>query len=189
MTSDRTSIDLSQYEIRRASVAEVGPLPEIEVQASAIFPDEDIAPELRESGLPLSYFECAAKDGRVWIAHHEPTGLAIGFAVTTVVDGSAHLYEMDVHPDHARRGIGGALVESLAIWARDAGFPSLTLTTFRHLSWNAPFYRRHGFVELDEVDLSPDSELAALLVHEAESGLDPEKRVAMRRNLLVGPAA
>jgi GNAT superfamily N-acetyltransferase len=171
------------YEIRPAAVHEVGSLPEIEVAASEIFPHEDIAPEMRQHGLPRSFFERAAEEGHLWIAIESSSQRVVGFALVTLVDGSTHLYEMDVLPDHGGRGVGGALVETVAAWARGCGSPSLTLTTFRHLAWNAPFYRKHGFVDVDPSIGDRAPELTDLLLREAENGLNPETRVAMRRDL------
>lgn len=54
----------------------------------------------------------------------------------------------------------------------------MTLTTFRDVPWNAPFYARAGFRELAAAELSP--ELAELVREEAARGLDPERRVVMR---------
>jgi GNAT superfamily N-acetyltransferase len=101
--------------------------------------------------------------------------------VVTLVDGSAHLLEMDVLPAHARRGLGRALVVDIVEWARREGFPSITLTTFRHLPWNGPFYARQGFTELQAASLGP--ELRTALDEEAKHGLDPAKRMAMRLDL------
>lgn len=143
-----------------------------------MFPAEDLAPELRVEGLPVSFFEEASAAGRLWVVRTIAPPEPVGFAVVSLVDGSAHLYEMDVLPAHAGRGLGGALVAESAAWARRHGFPSITLTTFRHLPWNAPFYARQGFVELAASEIGP--ELRAALDQEAEHGLDPAKRVAMR---------
>ena len=54
----------------------------------------------------------------------------------------------------------------------------MTLTTFRHLPFNAPFYTGMGFREIDASDWG--AELRKLLEDEIEQGLDPAKRVAMR---------
>jgi hypothetical protein len=43
--------------------------------------------------------------------------------------------------------------------------------------WNAPFYARMGFEEMQPRDMTP--ELRALVEHEAANGLDPAKRVVM----------
>lgn len=59
------------------------------------------------------------------------------------------------------------------------GLPTLTLTTFADVLWNAPYYARLGF------DVIPNRELSAglrgLREHEAAIGLDAWPRVAMRR--------
>jgi GNAT superfamily N-acetyltransferase len=105
----------------------------------------------------------------------------VGFARLEVVDGQAHLEQLAVHPDRARRGLGTALVQAAVTWAREQGFTSMTLTTFRDVAWNGPFYARLGFVEVDTAD-SP--ELAANREHECALDLDDKgPRVAMRRVL------
>ncbi len=171
----------SRYRIQPAEPDAVDRLPGIEVAAAAIFPDEDIAPKLREDGLPLEVFRRAAREGRLWTAVTASAGQPVGFAMATIVGGSAHLFEIDVHPDHGRRGLGAALVGAVMEWARGQGFSSVTLTTFRHLPWNAPYYRRLGFAEIPEAELT--RELAEQLDREEEGGLDRSKRVAMRLDL------
>ena len=166
------------YEIGRPRPRELAALPAIEVEAAAIFPPEDVAPEMRQDGLPVSFFEEAASAGRLWVARTLEPAVPVGFAAVILLDGSAHLYEMDVLPAHARRGLGRALVEHVAQWARGSQYPRLTLTTFRHLPWNAPFYASIGFSEIDERELGP--ELRAAMAEEAAHGLDPRNRVAMR---------
>jgi GNAT superfamily N-acetyltransferase len=55
-----------------------------------------------------------------------------------------HLEEMDVLPEHAGQGLGAALIEAVCSWAHTRGFDAVTLSTFRDVPWNAPFYPRHG---------------------------------------------
>ena len=129
----------------------------------------------------MAWFEQAARKGQPWTAVARASGLPVGFALVTIVDGSAHLHEMDVHPDHARRGLGTALVDAVVEWARGKRFSCATLTTFRHLPWNGPFYRRLGFAELSPAELTPG--LARLLEQEVRDGLDGSKRLAMRLDL------
>jgi hypothetical protein len=57
--------------------------------------------------------------------------------------------------------------------------PALSLTTFREVQWNGPYYERLGFTVLAPAEWGP--ELAALMAGEAEHGLDPEHRIAMVR--------
>ncbi|MGW2250262.1 GNAT family N-acetyltransferase [Kitasatospora sp. NPDC001660] len=83
-----------------------------------------------------------------------------------------------MHPGHARRGIGRALIEHLAATG-DA--PALTLTTFAGAPWNAPYYARCGFRPLADDELTPG--LREIRRKEAEHGLDSRPRLCMRRDL------
>jgi len=102
---------------------------------------------------------------------------AVGFICVVLVDGEAHIDQLSVLPDHGGRGTGRALLEAAIAWARASGLSGVTLTTFRDVPWNAPFYRRVGFV--DVTDLPPG--LAAVRAHERAVGDDDfGPRVAMR---------
>ena len=169
------------YQIARAGPHELADLPAIEVAAAAIFSPEDLTPELAQHSSPLSFFEHASSAGHLWVARMLEPLAPVGFALVILLDGSAHIHELDVHPDHGRRGLGRALVLHVAQWAKESKYASLTLTTFRHLSWNAPFYSSLGFAEIADQDLGPD--LRAAMAKEAEHGLDPIKRVAMGLDL------
>ena len=109
---------------------------------------------------------------------------AVGFVSITVVDGAAHVDQVSVLPEHGRRGLGRALVEAAVAWAADSGFGRLTLTTYRDVPFNAPFYRTLGFDELPH----PGPELSAVRARERELGDDQfGVRIAMVRPL--GPPA
>jgi GNAT superfamily N-acetyltransferase len=119
---------------------------------------------------------CAA--GRLWVALAEDR--PVGFAHVELIErAAAHLEEIDVHPDHGRRGLGRRLVETVCAWAAASRYGSVTLTTFRDVPWNMPFYARLGFEEIPSRRVSPA--LAAVLRDEARRGLEPARRVAMRR--------
>jgi len=163
------------YPIRLATAEDLPALPGIERAAAALFPPEDLPPALRARTLPEPDLRGAQREGRLWVAQ-AGDGTIAGFALASLSATCAYLDEMDVHPAHARRGIGRALVQAVADWARGRGLASLGLTTFAHLPWNAPFYARLGFVELNTDTLCP--ELSAALAHEAALGL--RRRVAMR---------
>lgn len=167
------------YRIQIADADTLHLLPGIEVAAAGRFSEADLAPDLRRDGLPQAFLESAARDGRLWTAVATASGRPVGFALATVVDGSAHLYELDVLPEHGRRGLGRALIRAVVEWARRQAFHGVTLTTFRHVAWNAPFYRRLGFREVPTPALTP--ELARQLEREAARGLT--RRLAMRLDL------
>ncbi|WP_219466996.1 GNAT family N-acetyltransferase [Nonomuraea rhizosphaerae] len=101
-----------------------------------------------------------------------------GFALIAWVDGNLHLEQLAVHPARMRQGIGGRLMRGVLDHAAAAGAPAVTLTTFRDVSWNAPWYERHGFKVLPEPEWGP--ELRALVEHERELGIEIAPRVVMR---------
>jgi GNAT superfamily N-acetyltransferase len=116
--------------------------------------------------------------GRSWVAvdgHDRP----VAFLVASLVDGNAHVEEVSVDPAHARRGLGAALVDHVAAWARARHLPALTLTTFTEVPWNAPYYERCGFVRLEDDDLGPG--LAAIRRAERSRFGAVHVRVAMMR--------
>jgi predicted N-acetyltransferase YhbS len=111
----------------------------------------------------------------------DPEGAPVGFAVASICGRRVHLDELDVLPAHGRKGIGSALVEAVEDYALNSGCLEITLTTFRDVPWNAPFYTRVGF------EVIPDQELGAELVRrlsdEAALGLERSRRLAMRKPL------
>ncbi len=107
----------------------------------------------------------------------------VGFAVAWVVDGEGHLDELAVTPAHGRRGVGRALVDEVVAWALAQGLTSITLTTFRDVPWNAPYYEKLGFRVVPT--LTPA--LQAMVDEQATWGLDPSLRVVMRRSLVDRP--
>lgn len=113
--------------------------------------------------------------GHSLVAHVGET--MAGFLVTQPFSRELHIWEMDVHPRFGRRGIGAGLVRAAQIDARNTGFKALTLTTFRDLPWNAPFYARLGFEEVTALDAHP--RLAGELANEVDDGLPAERRCAM----------
>lgn len=145
-----------------------------------MFPEADLPLHIRYRVTDRATLAEAQRDGRLWVAlntKREP----VGFAHVCVVDDQAHLDEMDVHPDFARRGIGTGLLNTVVAWATSQGFDALTLITFRHLPWNAPFYAALGFEVLGEDSLGDD--MRDLLRQEAKAGLKAANRVCMRKHL------
>jgi GNAT superfamily N-acetyltransferase len=104
----------------------------------------------------------------------------VGFVCVELVDATPHIWQLAVHPDHGRQGIGRSLVEAACQWAAESGYAAVTLTTYRDVPWNGPFYESIGFVAMN--DLTPA--LAEIREHERETGDDDfGPRMAMRRPL------
>lgn len=115
--------------------------------------------------------------GRALVAV-DATDRPVGYLLLDVVDGAAHIEQVSVHPDHARQGIGRALIERAATWGRDHGLDALTLTTYVEVPWNGPYYERLGFHYLTADEETP--RLRAIRDHEHRAGLDAWPRACMR---------
>lgn len=170
-----------RFRIRPATAADLPHLPALESASAARFAPYGLAEVYSTVVTPFEYLEEGLAGGRLWVATAEDDDAIVGFAVATIVGDDAHLDEVDVHPDHGRRGIGRALVETVCDWARASGFAAITLTTLHDVPWNAPFYERLGFRVLPEGELT--DALRELFASDAERGLPTADRVAMRREL------
>lgn len=121
----------------------------------------------------------ASHEGHLWVVLADDA--PVGFAHVVAIDAAtAHLEEIDVLPAHGRRGLGTRLVLHVCRWAGMNGFESVTLTTFRDVPWNMPFYGRLGFRIIPSSELSPA--LRAVVQDETRRGLDPACRVVMKRS-------
>jgi GNAT superfamily N-acetyltransferase len=164
------------YKIERAAPRHIRFLAEIEREAAKMFIGHGVPDAVINEATSESEFRSLQQAGHLWVAVSE-ADVPVGFAIVEIVDGAAHLEEIDVHPDHARKGLGSALVRAVCDWARQSGLPAVTLTTYRDLPWNAPLYARLGFRELAADRRSPA--LEALVREEEERGLESGRRVVM----------
>ncbi|WP_139980814.1 GNAT family N-acetyltransferase [Nocardioides litoris] len=107
----------------------------------------------------------------------------VGFAHVVPHALHAHLDQVSVLPAYTRRGTGTALVRAAMEEARLSGYDVMSLTTFRDVPWNGPFYLGLGFVEVPEERWEPfQRDLRA-----AERALlldEPGPRVVMERRLV-----
>lgn len=166
-----------EYKITRARPSDLPQLPAIERAAARLLaghaPESVLAETTGQAEL-----EEAQRRGHLWVALAEE--VPVGFAHVKVLEpDAAHLAEIDVHPEHGRRGLGTRLVLAVCEWAAAQGYREVTLTTFREVPWNMPFYARLGFAEIPPDKLGPV--LLAILEEESRRGLDSARRVAMWR--------
>lgn len=169
------------YTIADAQPEDLACLAAIEVAAVTLFTGP-VFDSVSHEPTSQDVLRKAQRDGRLWVARAGQS--PVGFALVGVIESeAAHLEEIDVHPDHGRRGLGTKLVEHVCGWAAEAGHAAVTLTTYRDVPWNMPFYARLGFEVVPASALSPA--LRAIVDDEARRGLDPAIRVVMRR--AVGP--
>ncbi len=164
------------YVLRAARPADLPKLPAVEVAAGELFRSVGMDEIAGDEGPSIEDLESARADGRLWVVDHD--GEPVGYVLALLLDGHAHLEQVSVHPDHGRRSLGAALVGVVVTWAEDMGAPNLTLSTFRDVAWNAPYYQRLGFEAVADDDLSPA--LRCVRAREADQGLDIDARVVMR---------
>ncbi|WP_353797820.1 GNAT family N-acetyltransferase [Enterobacter cloacae] len=115
-----------------------------------------------------------AERGLSWLALANE--LPVGFILAETYVSSLFIMELSVHLDWQGKGIGRRLIACVADQARKRGLASLTLTTFRDVPWNAPFYARLGFEMI--TTLTP--ELREKREEETAHGLAYDARCAMR---------
>ena len=164
--------------IRLGRVAELEHLREIEVLAGAIFSEHGMAAIADDEPPSIEALTAYCADERLWVATDDQDH-PVGYIVVDVLDESAHIEQVSVHPDYAGKRIGKALIDQVFHWAAEHRIVSVTLTTFLEIPWNAPYYQRLGFEFLPESDWSPD--LIRIRAEENTHGLDRWPRVCMRK--------
>ncbi|WP_266156419.1 4-(cytidine 5'-diphospho)-2-C-methyl-D-erythritol kinase [Dyella silvatica] len=168
------------FRIERATVAQIGTLCAIERCAVELFRGHEAWPSYVAVELPPDVLRDAVTRGLVWVAlsaEGEPVGFVCLDAEAR--DTSIGIAEIDVLPTWGRRGIGAALLEHACEWARAAGYTQVDLGTLADVPWNAPFYAKHGFVEVDK----QAPEFAFALERDRENGFPDHLRVFMSRKL------
>lgn len=168
------------YRIRPARTEEIGRVREIEDEAGKRFTGLGLIDEALDDSFPWDELSRLIDAGQVWVAC-DTTDRPVGMVIASVRDGAVHVEEMDVLPEHGRRGLGAGLLGRVCAWAQEHGYPAVTLSTFLDVPWNGPFYRKHGFRDLRAAEWSPG--MPAIRDAEARNGLRVEERVFMRRDL------
>ena len=164
--------------MRRARRDEFETLRELERDAGREFAAIGMPEIAADEPTSISELHSFVRAGRAWVAA-EASGHPVGYLLSDVVDGCAHIEQVSIAPAHARRGVGAALINRLDADAAAENRPAMTLTTFRDVPWNAPYYVRLGFIVLGPAEQGP--ELRALIELEASSIPSDAARVAMRR--------
>ena len=167
---------MSDWSLRLARPSDADAMPAIEAAAGALFDTvEGLAEIAGRDTVSPERLQRYIRKGHSLVSHVGDR--MAGFLANEPFRRELHLWELSVHPDFQRRGIGAGLLRACQIDARNSGFRAITLTTFRDVAWNAPFYARLGFEEVTALDAHP--RLASELSLEADQGLPSERRCAM----------
>ena len=121
--------------IRRGRRRDIGPALQIDNQAFEPFW------RLTEEGLAEARLATPRSRFRVLTQ-----GRVLGYHVTGCAETTGYLQRLAVHPEHAGRGFGAALVEDALRWSRRRGCTSLYVNTQETNSRALSLYLRLGFV-------------------------------------------
>jgi len=101
----------------------------------------------------------------------------VAFLAARVAADRLHIDELDVQDGEHGKGLGKRLLRHALAFARANGLARLSLTTFRNIPWNAPYYARFGFREWDRAEAPAD--ILRALRKEAASGLSDRCAMVM----------
>lgn len=168
--------------IRQAQIADADFLPEIERSAVQTFAADPSLHFILD--MPVMFAEQHRdfmQKGHVLVA--ECDGVLGGFLVAEAMpdENRLHVWELSVHQNFQRRGLGRRLLDAAADIAKAQGCTSLSLTTFGDVPWNRPFYESCGYQVLPVSEYNARFRSIAEL--EESIGLPIERRVAMIRTL------
>lgn len=166
--------------IRAAKAGDAELLPEIERSSGEAFRDvPDLAWIADDGVMSAEQHAPHIAAGGVWVAERKTR--IVGFISAEAFPDAWHIWQMALASDQQKLGLGRALLEEVIEAARVRGASVVTLTTFRDVAFNAPFYARSGFRILAADELN--ERLQDVLANERAHGLPGERRCAMRLEL------
>jgi GNAT superfamily N-acetyltransferase len=168
--------------VRHALPEDLPKLGEVETSAAEIFRAANLSWITESEPMDLDVLHERLRHNHVWVAvPSDKDNQPVGFAVVDPKDNRFYLAELSVHKEWQRKGIGMRLISTIELQAKVEGFSSLSLTTYRDLDWNGPFYARAGF---REVDLFVSGiEHTKEIEEQGRHGHDVSRRCAMIKDL------
>lgn len=171
------------YSITAAELDDIPALISVDKAASALFePTGLLTNEALQDHVPAEVLEAEIPAGNVFAARNQHDW-AVGFALIRPRGTGLYLDQVSVHPDHGQNGLGRALVIRTLAEAEHRKLPHVSLSTFRDLAWNGPFYASLGFREISRAQLEP----YMIEIEEAQKPfMDVSQRCFMRRKVRRG---
>lgn len=143
-----------EYQIRFANRLDIPALIASDRAASELFRSTGLIPDMAAipESIPAGVLAEAIEQGMIVCAARED--VAVGFALCQLQEKSLYLHQLSVDPAHGRKGLGRALVQHVFELAQEHKCNAVTLSTFRKLAWNGPFYAKLGFREIPRKKLA-----------------------------------
>lgn len=167
---------MNEFSIRLARPDDADAFHRVEEDAATLLLEE---PSLEGIPIPASqsseHYRAVIARGNCLVATIEE--VVVGFAAAFRIGRELHLHELSVARKHQGLGIGATLLRALAIDARNCGLSAITLDTYRDIPWHGPFYARHGFIQIENLEDRPH--LSRSLEAAVAAGMPRERRCAM----------
>jgi GNAT superfamily N-acetyltransferase len=164
--------------IRLGSLWDIPVLLDIQAAAASRFAALDIigtADGMPES-IPAAALEKASYEQLLFVA--EFNDCPVGFAFCSIERPDLYLDQISVAPQVGRKGAGTALLDAVIGVARQRGLWGVSLSTFRSIPWNGPFFAKNAFQEVPRSGLA----LWQLDIERAQAAImDVGQRCFMRR--------
>jgi predicted N-acetyltransferase YhbS len=165
--------------VRTAADRDIAAIRRIGVEADQRFVDIGLPALADGTTIPEEAARSAIAEGRLLVAEVE--GEVAGWVYLGRIEGELCIGQISVALSQGKKGLGSMLLQAVIDAARAKNEPSIVLSTQREVPWNAPWYARHGFVEIPREAWTPA--LAAVTESQTKAGLDWSSRVHMRLTL------
>jgi len=164
--------------IRRSSAPDISALLNIQSAAASRFAGLGLieTADGMPDAIPSEAFATAAIQGLLFTAEHQYR--CVGFALSSVERPDLYIDQLSVIPDSGRKGVGSSLLGAMSAEASRRGLWGVSLSTFRNVPWNAPFFEKCGFQEVPHSGLA----LWQLDIERTQAAtMDVQSRCFMRR--------
>ncbi|ESK38740.1 hypothetical protein P256_01559 [Acinetobacter nectaris CIP 110549] len=168
------------YLIRNTILSDIEQLIEIEKSANQIFAKTTDLMWLKDSKTISYETHLYFINNYYSIVAIGQTNSPIGFLYARIYENDLYILEIDVMEAFQKKGIGRMLMSHVIQYARCAGIPRVTLTTFTHVEWNKPFYESIGF---NILTANLPKYICEKLKREEQNGFSKETRCAMYLDL------
>lgn len=164
---------------RFATTDDVPKIAPLETAAGEMFREVDMEAIANDPPLPEAVLMQAVEDNLLWVATE--FGSVRAYLLAEMLPESLHIEQMSVDPEAAHRGIGARLLESVCADDRAIERGKISLISFENVPWNAPYYERLGFLDIEESEWPAG--IGDKIAAERERGLHAWPRVVMIREV------
>ena len=148
----RSEVPVPEFTIRKAREEDLPLLGPVENSASQVFRTVNLDHIANGPTLPNPQLSAMSNSNHLWVAVNT-LDQPVGFVGGEEVDGSFYIVEISVAQHFQGKGAGKALMAAMEQQIRKESFKDITLTTYKHLPWNGPWYAKRGYsdVQVDEL--------------------------------------